>query len=394
MGKVLFLIGPHASGKTYTSMEYINKNSGVGIIDTGPIMREIYLKSGYNKPINEWVSDLETKYGPRITSKIINERINYLMNSSDKDNFIIIGFRSLEGIDYVINDLNIKNYSILYLDCDKNLLYDNYCNREKGATIDEYESRLDYEYSLGLSKMRNIAILKDSFIDYHYRISNNDSLLAKIDKYFKEDYNSKIDLSIITDKDYIWPVEPKYRVIEHDNYGLRPIHMILGKPRFHSGFDITVETMTPIIASACGIVIASGLDEKIVSGLAKWNERYGNKVEIIDPNGRRLVYAHLRETLVKVGQYIEQGDVLGLSGCSGGARIPHLHFEVRTHDTSHSGETNTINPVDILPPRDLTSLNGIFMEKPYDEVWQKFLENPWGTYDKDIPYSNCKKLIR
>lgn len=394
MGKVLFLIGPHASGKTYTSMEYINKNSGVGIIDTGPIMREIYLKSGYNKPINEWVSDLETKYGPRITSKIINERINYLMNSSDKDNFIIIGFRSLEGIDYVINDLNIKNYSILYLDCDKNLLYDNYCNREKGATIDEYESRLDYEYSLGLSKMRNIAILKDSFIDYHYRISNNDSLLAKIDKYFKEDYNSKIDLSIITDKDYIWPVEPKYRVIEHDKYGLRPIHMILGKPRFHSGFDITVETMTPIIASACGIVIVSGLDEKIVSGLAKWNERYGNKVEIIDPNGRRLVYAHLRETLVKVGQYIEQGDVLGLSGCSGGARIPHLHFEVRTHDTSHSGETNTINPVDILPPRDLTSLNGIFMEKPYDEVWQKFLENPWGTYDKDIPYSNCKKLIR
>lgn len=394
MGKVLFLIGPHASGKTYTSMEYVKDNSSVGVIDTGPIMRETYKNSGYDKPINEWVADLEKKYGSGITSKIISERINYLMNSSDKDNFIIIGFRSLEGIDYVINDLNIENYSILYLDADKNLSYDNYRNRQIDATIDEYESRVEYEYSLGLSKMRNIAIIKDSFIDYHYKLSNNDSLLDRINKHFKEDCNSKIDMSFTTDRDYIWPVEPKYKIIDHDKYGLRPIHMILGKPRFHSGFDITTETMTPIKASVGGIVVASGLDEKIASGVAKWNERYGNKVEIIDPNGRRLVYAHLRETLVNVGQYIEQGDIVGLSGCSGGARIPHLHFEMRTHDTSHSGEINTVNPVEILPPRDLAELNGVFMEKPYDEVWQKFLENPWGIYDKDIPYSNCKKLIR
>ena len=394
MGKVLFLIGPHASGKTYTSLEYIKNNSSVGIIDTGPIMRETYKNSGCQKPINEWVEDLEQQYGPGITSKIISERINFLMNSSDKDNFIIVGFRSLEGINFVVNDLHIEHYSILYIDADRNLLFDNYRARENNATMDEYESRLEYEYGLGLYRMRNIAILKDSFIDYHYRLSNNDSLEEVINRYFKETCNSKIDMSIKTDKDYIWPVEPQYKVIDHDKYGLRPIHMILGKPRFHSGFDITAETMTPVKASVGGIVVASGLDEKIASGVAKWNERYGNKVEIIDPNGRRLVYAHLREPLVKVGQYIEQGEVVGLSGCSGGARIPHLHFEMRTHDTIHSGEINTINPVEVLPAKDLAALNGQFTEQPYDEVWQKFLENPWGIYDKDIPYANSKKLIR
>ena len=46
-----------------------------------------------------------------------------------------------------------------------------------------------------------------------------------------------------------------------------------------------------------------------------------HKVEILDKYGRRLVYAHLRKVLVEIGQYVNQGQVIGLSGCSGGARI-------------------------------------------------------------------------
>lgn len=43
----------------------------------------------------------------------------------------------------------------------------------------------------------------------------------------------------------------------------------------HSGFDITAKTETPVRAATDGIVLASGLDDKIVSGSANWNERYG-----------------------------------------------------------------------------------------------------------------------
>ena len=110
--------------------------------------------------------------------------------------------------------------------------------------------------------------------------------------------------------DYIWPIDLKYKVLEHDKYGLRKKHMILGKERWHSGFDITTRTKTPVKASSSGIVIAAGLDEKIVSGSANWNERYGIKVEILDKFSRRVVYAHLRTVSVTVGQYIKQGQII------------------------------------------------------------------------------------
>ena len=195
-------------------------------------------------------------------------------------------------------------------------------------------------------------------------------------------------------ENYIWPIEPQYKVLEHDKYGLRKIHMILGRPRFHSGFDITTRTLTPVKAAMSGVVVASGLDEKIISGSAKWNERYGNKVEILDETGKRLVYAHLREVLVEEGQLIDQSQIIGLSGCSGGSRIPHLHFEVRKTNTSHSGEENTINPLEIMPSFDLEALEKHFDEEPYAEIWEKFLENPWGLTDEEIPYSQNKQYIR
>lgn len=193
---------------------------------------------------------------------------------------------------------------------------------------------------------------------------------------------------------YKWPIEPKYKLIEHDKYGLRPIHMILGRPKFHSGLDITTRTNTEVSASIGGRVVAAGLDEKIESGICKWNERYGKKVEILDNNGRRLVYAHLRDVLVDVGDYVKSGDIIGLSGCSGGSRIPHLHFEVRKFDTSHSGEENTINPLIILPKYDFSKLTNHFDEEPYAEIWEKFLKTSWGITDDEIPYANDKKLIR
>ena len=67
---------------------------------------------------------------------------------------------------------------------------------------------------------------------------------------------------------------------------------------------------------------------------------------------------------------------------------------MRKFDTSHSGEENTINPLEILPYYTLENLAKHFDEEPYAEVWEKFLENPWGMTDNDIPYANCRKLIR
>ena len=45
---------------------------------------------------------------------------------------------------------------------------------------------------------------------------------------------------------YIWPITPKYKVAEHDKYGIRKNHYVLFKERAHSGFDITADIETEV----------------------------------------------------------------------------------------------------------------------------------------------------
>ena len=42
------------------------------------------------------------------------------------------------------------------------------------------------------------------------------------------------------DSKYIWPIKPKYKVAEHDKWGIRKNHYVLFKERAHSGFDIKI----------------------------------------------------------------------------------------------------------------------------------------------------------
>ena len=47
-----------------------------------------------------------------------------------------------------------------------------------------------------------------------------------------------------------------------------------------------------------------------------------------------------------------------------------------------------------MPGFDLEALEKHFDEEPYAEIWEKFLENPWGLTDEEIPYSQNKQYIR
>ena len=55
---------------------------------------------------------------------------------------------------------------------------------------------------------------------------------------------------------------------------------------------------------------------------------YGHMVSIKHPDGRETRYAHLAEELVRVGDAVGAGQVLGRSGSSGRSTGPHVHFEV------------------------------------------------------------------
>jgi len=87
---------------------------------------------------------------------------------------------------------------------------------------------------------------------------------------------------------------------------------------FHSGIDITNAEGTPVQATADGEVEEAG-----------WMERYGNGVVLSHGPGVETLYAHMSKVLVKEGQQVARGDILGEMGRTGNATGVHLHYEVR-----------------------------------------------------------------
>jgi murein DD-endopeptidase MepM/ murein hydrolase activator NlpD len=100
-------------------------------------------------------------------------------------------------------------------------------------------------------------------------------------------------------------------------YGWR-IHPISGQKKFHAGIDFGADHGTPVLAAVTGQV-------KYVGDLGG----YGNVVLLEHNPQQQTLYAHLSETLVESGTWVQQGTVIGLVGSSGYATGPHLHFELR-----------------------------------------------------------------
>ena len=100
------------------------------------------------------------------------------------------------------------------------------------------------------------------------------------------------------------------------NYGKRE-NPISGKEEFHSGIDIATSPGTPISATADGIVSFSG-----------WNGGSGNLVVLEHGFGFSTFYAHNKKNIVKVGQKVRRGDVIGYIGSTGNATGPHIHYEI------------------------------------------------------------------
>ena len=121
---------------------------------------------------------------------------------------------------------------------------------------------------------------------------------------------------------FIWPVSG-------------PITSPFCEPRpweaCHPGIDIGVPTGTPIHAVADGRVSIAGPEGG-----------YGNYTCIDHGGGLSSCYAHQESIAVSVGQSVSQGQVIGISDCTGMCFGPHLHFEVRVNG-------QVVDPMGYLP---------------------------------------------
>ena len=81
--------------------------------------------------------------------------------------------------------------------------------------------------------------------------------------------------------------------------------------------DLAVPTGTPIRAALPGTVTVS-----------QYHSSYGYYVMIDHGNGLSTLYGHNSRLLAQVGQTVEAGDIISLSGSTGRSTGPHLHFEL------------------------------------------------------------------
>lgn len=97
--------------------------------------------------------------------------------------------------------------------------------------------------------------------------------------------------------------------------------------KHHSGVDYAAASGTPVMAAAGGTVEEVKYD----------TTDYGYHV-VINHGTIKTLYGHLSKIFVRVGQTVNAGDKIALSGQTGNVTGPHLHFEVRTGKTSRSAQ--------------------------------------------------------
>jgi len=115
----------------------------------------------------------------------------------------------------------------------------------------------------------------------------------------------------------IQPVANKNLKRMASGYGNR-IHPVYKTKKMHWGMDFSAPKGTEVYATGDGKV------EKV-----KRSKRgYGNQVRINHSYGYKTFYAHLDKYIVKKGQVVKRGDLIGYVGSTGTSTAPHLHYEV------------------------------------------------------------------
>jgi murein DD-endopeptidase MepM/ murein hydrolase activator NlpD len=113
------------------------------------------------------------------------------------------------------------------------------------------------------------------------------------------------------------PLEQEGRLMASDRFGHRT-NPLTGEAQMHAGIDLVAPYGTPILAARDGVVEFAG-----------WKGGYGRLVILQHEHGYETYYGHESEYVVKEGDHVTEGQMIGRVGYSGDATGPHLHFEVR-----------------------------------------------------------------
>ena len=105
------------------------------------------------------------------------------------------------------------------------------------------------------------------------------------------------------------------RISSYFGYRIDPIYKV---KKFHSGIDFSAPKGAPVFATGDGVI------KKVRHS----RRGYGNTILIDHGYGYKTFYAHLSKILVRRGQKVKRGEIIGEVGNTGKSTAPHVHYEI------------------------------------------------------------------
>lgn len=186
---------------------------------------------------------------------------------------------------------------------------------EMKAKGDEYEAMIDKSEQMQEELMQEIANKKEEYQDAKDREQASSPVIGG---------------TTTTVNGIKWTVPCSYWRVSSP-FGYR-YHPLSGVWKMHNGVDLTGPEGTPIVATRSGYVTTAAYQ----AGGA------GNYVSLSHGDGFGSIYMHMTHYVVKYGQYVEAGQVIGYMGTTGGSTGVHLHFGI-----SYNGVY--VNPAEYIP---------------------------------------------
>lgn len=183
-------------------------------------------------------------------------------------------------------------------------------------------------YSQLVTVSRKGTVIRDHTVENHISHIDSSRDMSDVDNDYLD-----VDSVLVSNTNAPWDFQvnifpPLLKLQINSGFGIRR-HPILKRKTLHAGIDLKAN-YDPVIAIADGVVKK-----------AAYGNREGFFIVIDHGNGIESVYCHLSVTYFTAGENVTGGNVIGISGATGAATGPHLHFGIKE-------EGRFVDPIDFL----------------------------------------------
>ena len=184
------------------------------------------------------------------------------------------------------------------------------------AELEDQLSELEARRAQAAALLAEIAASESEYAQRAAQLAAEEAEAEQALKDAEERWAAQIAALEAASGEWYWPVPGYYGITSY--FGLRDLY---GTRDNHTGTDIGVPQGVEIHAAQAGVVT-----------LSRYNSSYGNYCIISHGNGYATLYAHQSQLpLVKAGDTVSKGQVIGYVGNTGNSYGAHLHFELRVN---------------------------------------------------------------